>query len=359
MRYFDLRSLLPRPTDLPTDEPAEFFQVDVPPGFAVLPRIFTAVETPLPADLSAWTERLAAAGVDAARHTCPDLIGQLRAARTNPPDSIFCTLLDGDATLRLNAAIAAREPEALLAGLDFLDRLLKPKRSWVLLDETAPGNWTRRVRDAAKPQRRRVVTMRNDYPESDPSLLIFTLLKRRLRPGRLPTDVNVLLIDAMAAIVLGRFALTSAPHTTASVAIHHPEWTSTRFLDVPVGATLADVLTAIGLRPDDFVCRAGDLLRDRKVQPADARLSTGELTFQLSFPEMDTNPDPCIRCGWCTEGCPTRIHPAGLLEAAQRNNISLARHYGLDSCIECGICSYVCPSHLPILTGIRAIRNGS
>lgn len=358
MRYFDLRSFLPRPTELPTDEPAEFIQIDVAPGFAVVPQNFISAEAPHPNDIAGWIDRLAAANVGAARHTCPDLLAQLQAARDNPPDSIFCTLLDGDATLRLNAAIAAREPEALLAGLEFLDRLLSPKRSWILLDETAPGNWTRRVRDAARSQRRRVVPMRNDYPESDPTLLIFTLLKRRLRPGRLPADVNVLLIDAMAAVVLGRFVLTSSPHAVASIAIHHPEWSSTRFLDVPIGAKLFDVLTAIGLRADDLVCRAGELLRDRKVQPADITLRTGELSFHLSFPELETNPDPCVRCGWCVEGCPTHVNPAGLLETAQRNDVKLARHYGLDSCIECGICTYVCPSHLPILAGIRAIRGG-
>jgi electron transport complex protein RnfC len=59
------------------------------------------------------------------------------------------------------------------------------------------------------------------------------------------------------------------------------------------------------------------------------------------------------------EGCPTRINPAGLLEAAQRRNLDLADHYGLDSCIECGICTYVCPSHLPLLEGIRQLQKQS
>ena len=51
-----------------------------------------------------------------------------------------------------------------------------------------------------------------------------------------------------------------------------------------------------------------------------------------------------------------RIHPAGLLEAAQADDPELADAYGLAACIECGICNYVCPSRLPLLEGIRTLR---
>jgi electron transport complex protein RnfC len=56
------------------------------------------------------------------------------------------------------------------------------------------------------------------------------------------------------------------------------------------------------------------------------------------------------------EACPVRIHPAGLLEAAQDNDIAAAEWYGLQACVECGICSYVCPSRLPLLPAIRELR---
>ena len=47
-----------------------------------------------------------------------------------------------------------------------------------------------------------------------------------------------------------------------------------------------------------------------------------------------------------------------VLEAAQKNNPSLAERAGIEACIECGICSYVCPSKLPLLEGIRKLRSG-
>ena len=99
-----------------------------------------------------------------------------------------------------------------------------------------------------------------------------------------------------------------------------------------------------------------DVLRDVKL-PDDAVVSAaGELVLHASPPEPAVIPDPCIRCGWCGETCPTRLRPAGVLEAAQNEDVALAERYGVDACIECGICSYVCPSHLPLLEGVRRIR---
>ena len=66
-------------------------------------------------------------------------------------------------------------------------------------------------------------------------------------------------------------------------------------------------------------------------------------------------PGACLRCGWCADSCPTRVHPAGILEASQFDDPELAERSGLEACIECGICAYVCPSELPLLQGIRAM----
>jgi electron transport complex protein RnfC len=343
MRYFDLRGLLPHP-DQPSTEAFPLFD-RIPPAPAL---------PPFPLATGNW--QLATHS----RHTSPDLAAQLDAAAKSPPDTLLLNLLDGDATLRLNAALAARYPDELLAALDHLEKRLSPKRTWILLDATAPSNWLAPIRAAARLARRRVIPLRNDYPESDPSLLLYTLLKRKLKPGRLPTDVRALLVDAPAALALSRHSrppLPSTPPTppAVSIAVHHPDWPATRYADVDPGTPLGHALAHLGLRAEDYTLRAGGLLRDQRVTP-DYPLGPGELTFHATHPERPANPDPCVRCGWCYEGCPTRVHPAGLLEAAQRRSLPLARHYGLDACIECGICSYVCPSQLPILAGIRALR---
>jgi Na+-translocating ferredoxin:NAD+ oxidoreductase RnfC subunit len=97
-------------------------------------------------------------------------------------------------------------------------------------------------------------------------------------------------------------------------------------------------------------------LRDVRLTPEAVVSGRGEISIDAGLISAAINPDPCIRSGWCVENCPVRIHPAGLLEAAQDDDHVLAEHHGLHACIECGICSYVCPSRLPLLESIRYLR---
>ena len=130
----------------------------------------------------------------------------------------------------------------------------------------------------------------------------------------------------------------------------------TSLLTVPIGTRLSDVLDGLGIPIGDVLVRAGDFLRDEFAPPDAVVGGGGELTLQVTARQIPENPDPCLRCGWCVEACPTRINPAGLLEASQRDDADLAEHFGLPACIECGICTYVCPSRLPLLTSIRRLR---
>jgi electron transport complex protein RnfC len=129
----------------------------------------------------------------------------------------------------------------------------------------------------------------------------------------------------------------------------------THLFVVPVGTSLRQVMAQAGIPSDGVILRRGDVLHENVV-PADAIISGGELIVHALPGTTPPIADPCIRCSWCIESCPTRIQPAGLLEASQRDDLRLGRHYGLGACIVCGVCTYVCPSHLPLLAGIRQLK---
>ncbi len=138
------------------------------------------------------------------------------------------------------------------------------------------------------------------------------------------------------------------------VALRDRRTESTHWLWVPVGTYWSQVLTQVSITAPRTDVRAGNPLRKVRLSE-DCVVGGCDLNVTAGPPNRFINPDPCIRCAWCVEGCPVRIQPAGLLEAAQQDDPYLADQYGLDACIECGICSYVCPSHLPILAGIRTL----
>ena len=283
------------------------------------------------------------------RTNSPDLSAQLAAGG----NAVVCCALDTDPTVPLNAAVVAAAADDVLAGVAALAAKVggRPK-VLVVADPDSPA-WATLRSKVARPAR--LVPLHNDYPQAHPSLLLFSLLRRRLPPGRLPTDVGVVLVDAAAAADVGR----PPGDSLVRIGVRDHFGRQTHLLAVPDGTPIADVLRFVGVDPAAAAVRAGEFLRDQFVSADTPVTAAGERTFHAVARVTPANPDPCVRCGWCVEACPTRVHPAGLLDAAQRGDPALAARYGLAGCIECGICTYVCPTRLPLLAGIRDLRRTS
>ncbi|MBV8781034.1 MAG: 4Fe-4S dicluster domain-containing protein [Phycisphaerae bacterium] len=310
-----------------------------------------------PDRLGEWIDILREHGIWAARHTSPDLIGQCYAALARPVDTVLLNLLDVDPALPTNAALAATEPASLHAGADLISRIIGATRIWVAIDDQIPPDWLSKFNEPAESEVEwNFIPLVNDYPQSDPSLLLYALLNRRLAPMRSPVDAGTIVIDAAAAIAVGNVILKGEPMLTVPVAIRDHTHRESHFRTVPIGATLESLLHSLRMPALRWLkLRGGDVLRDVPLHH-DSVASGTDLVLHAGALEPSINPDPCVRCGWCFESCPTLVQPANCLEAAQRDDIALARRFGIDGCIECGICSYVCPSHLPILAGIRYLR---
>jgi electron transport complex protein RnfC len=320
-----------------------------------------------PAALGTCIDRLRGAGVWAERWTSPDLLGQLQACLGDSADIVLCNLLDTDRALAINQACAGEYPVEIVAAMGALARLTGASRAWFAIDADEGATvWANLQSVAAQVAGDlRFVPIENHYPQPDPSLLLHSLTGRRLRRGQLPTDQGVLLLDAAAAFAVGRALVLGEPmlrvplavHDRAALASNADPAAATHLVSVPVGTPLHDVLNwlDIGHGRRGLESWAGAPLREHRLS-SESIIAGGELGIFVAPREPSINPDPCIRCGWCVEGCPVDAQPAALLDAAQRADRRRAARNGLDVCIECGICSYVCPSHLPLLQGIRTLR---
>ncbi len=308
-------------------------------------------------ELGPWIDYLQRVGVNALRWGSPDLLEQLRIGQQQPLDSLICCLLDCDPNLPINSLAAYCFPHELAAGINLLSQLSGVKRTRLAVDPaTSPRSLTT-LDPLIRADGLRVAQLPADYPQADPTVLLYTLTKRRRQPDESPAQHGVLLLDAVAAIAVGYLALHGRPLPAIPLAVRDHLTGRSYFLAVVPGTHLAHICTFLGLPWQTPVFRVGDFLRD-VVLPSTAVVGPGELTVHLSATDASINPDPCVRCGWCMDACPTRVQPARLLEAAQQNDLSLAKRFGLHACIECGICSYVCPSRLPLLKAIRKLKRG-
>lgn len=307
---------------------------------------------PVPGGLSELIEQLESQKISFPQRSAPRFLDQLRDCVKRMPDRLICSLLDGDPDLPLEAVLGYRQPQRIVDALLMLRKVTGINRVWLIHDTALPAEWTRELGRLASEARIRRIFIRNDYPQSDPTLLLYTLLGRRLRPGDLATRHGVLLLDAVTAWRLS----DPAGAENTPLAVRDLVGNSSEFVISPIGWSLSELLSKLQITFVDRLIRASDPLRDVRTD-SQMQIDGAEIALHLMRPERPVNPDPCVRCGWCVEGCPVRIQPAGLLEAAQRGDREMAERYGLHACIECGICSYVCPSRLPLLAGIRTLRS--
>lgn len=336
MSWFTLQAAAPNwPEEVPTFAPTG--------PLAPLPQT-----PPRDAGLKQWIAYWRSAGIHVDRCGCPDLLGQLERFGRQPIEAVICSALDGDSSLRLNAAVAARFADQVVAGVELLRRLTGASKSWIAMEIGAPLSWRGPIEKAVRQTQCAIVELANDYPQGDPTILIYTLTGRRLPPGHLPVEQGIILLDAPAAL-----AIATGRGLVSMAVLDHRRHIAV-FLDTPIGTPLREVLTSAGIQPNAKIF-GGDWPRQREVDP-NMPAGTGELTLHVAPPTQAPDPQPCIRCGWCVEVCPTLAHPALLLEAAQKRNPRKAKRAGLSACIECGVCDVICPSHLPILAGIRQIK---
>ncbi len=309
-----------------------------------------------PESLGLWIDRLRDAGVWADRLTSPDLLAELHLILRRPIDTIICNVVDHDPAIRLQAIVAGRFSAVLVRGLALLARLTSARNTWIAVEAGTHPKWWQPLRRELRDASIDIAPVLADYPQADPTLLIYALLRRRLRPGRPPVEQGVLILDAPAAAAIGRAAWRAQPMLHVPIAIRDHLRERTHYLAAPIGTPIRHLLDHLKLPHEGIRILRGDVPRDQPLC-TDAILTGGELVLQVLPAAAPSLADPCIRCGWCAHVCPTRLHPAGVLEAAQLHDHDMADHYGIDACIECGICDHVCPSHLPLLAGIRKLKD--
>jgi len=303
---------------------------------------------------AAWlVHRLREVGIDIDRMTAPRLIDQLLQSATRPIDTVICAALDADPEAAVNGIIATTFADDVRLGVECLAKAVRAARSIIVADTAVRAPKLAGRRGGDNP---RLITIDHIYPQLHPALLLRAVLKRKLVAGRLPVEAGVLMLDAAAAWTLGRLVAGNVS-VAVPAAVRDHRAGRTLFAAIAPEVAIEAVLSSlqVGIESDDAIVTGELLLRT----PANLATPAGKsgLVLHLLPRAAPVAAEPCVRCNWCADVCPTAVLPMLALEAAQFNNVSLADRAGLDGCIECGLCDYVCPSKLPLVAATRIARH--
>lgn len=287
--------------------------------------------------LDAWLEALRATG-PWVQPGVTSLEEQLEATRERGVDLVICLGLDRYPPFAIRSAVMRTWPKEVVSGLEAVMGMCGCRSGMVALAQGVPG--MRVVRRLAKERGLRRLELASVYPVSDPTLIAWHVAtggRRRLVPGANPVSAGLLMVDAWLCARLGRWLARGVVDDA------RPVWVADRAED-----TKGCVAWLRPGRLDD------DLLADRRVVCGDPlsgcelvdRVLPAEAEAVFGVPESirRRSEEPCVRCGWCAEMCPTHLQPIDLVKDLRAGRSPAEATW----CLDCGLCTQVCPSGIDL-----------
>jgi electron transport complex protein RnfC len=201
-----------------------------------------------------------------------------------------------------------------------------------------------------------VVPLIGRYPQCQPVVLIKTILDREIGPSETMLDAGVLVLPvatvrAATEALFDAMPVTHTVMTVAGDAVNHPG-----NYRVPVGTPMRKLADRAGLLGPVFEAVVGGPLTGVVMGRADAVVTCDTTALLLFGKAEQSNPVPCIHCGWCAEDCPVGLDPSALIHLEAERTCDAGSLTLLQACVDCGLCSHVCPAQLPLAASIRRAR---
>jgi electron transport complex protein RnfC len=196
------------------------------------------------------------------------------------------------------------------------------------------------------------------YPQGAEKMLIYSLTKRRVPPGKLPHDVGVLVLNVSTVRFLGFHMRNGIPLTRRRITLDGSALNTPGNFNVPIGARIKDLIEAAGgTREEPQKIIMGGAMMGVALDRIDCgiiKANNAILVFGSNEAKIPAE-SPCIRCGRCVAVCPMGLMPTGIDVSTRSRDVEGLEFFHVMDCIECGCCTYSCPSKR-FLT--QSIKNG-
>lgn len=244
----------------------------------------------------------------------------------------------------------------VLNGISIVMEALKIDNVLIGIEDNKPEAIKEMERVASKSDKVKVLKLKSRYPQGAEKMLIYSTTGRKVPPGKLPSDVGVIVMNVNSISFIAEHVKTGMPLIKKRVTVDGNAVNNPTNLDVLIGTSLQEVFEFSGgfKVPPVKVLMGGPMMGIAQFSLETAVLK--HTNALLAFDEKDgilPKSSACIRCGRCVEACPMSLLPLYLNNNALKENVDELIKYHVNDCIECGSCSYACPAKIHLVQSIR------
>ncbi len=279
----------------------------------------------------------------------------------HPIETVILNGVECEPWLTNDHQLMIEKAHEIITGLDIIMHMVEAKSAIVAIEDNkldAASVMQQTLLDMGFSASMRIEILPTKYPQGSEKQLVKVLTGREVPAGKLPIHIGVLSQNVGTSKAIYDAVCLGDPLTHRTITVSGDGVAKPRNMSVALGTPMRFVLEQCDVEncEDLKIIHGGPMMGElmSSVDIPVVKASNGILAMQKqSLMMAHFEEEPCIRCGDCSDVCPTGLMPSLLATHCKQEQFERAEDYKLFDCIECGACSYVCPSHIPLVHYFR------
>ena len=258
------------------------------------------------------------------------------------------------------------QSDAIVDGIRILDRLLSPAFILIGIEDNKPKAIKALQQASADIEKVRVCIIPTKYPAGGEKQLIQILTGQEVAKGSLPIHSGIVMQNIATCFAINEAVRHDIPLlrrvvTVTGQALEKPQnvWA---LLGTPINFLLEQCGVQSSPNEKQPVIMGGPMMGFCVSSEFVPIVKTSNCILVPSKKEMpsafdtESKETECIRCGQCSDVCPSNLLPQELQWSAKAKDYNQLEKLNLSDCIDCGACAYVCPSQIPLVHYYRIAK---
>ncbi len=275
-----------------------------------------------------------------------------------PIDAVLVNACECEPMLTADHRVLLEFADDIIFGLLAEMKTVAAPKGIIVIEENKPDAIALLREKTADIDSIEVLEAAPQYPQGGEKMLIKRAMGRSVPSGKLPADVgacvsNVSTVKAIADAIKTGMPLIERVTTVTGKYIPNPQ----NFI-VRVGTSAAELVEACGgVSAEGALVKAGGPMMgfpQTTLYTPIMKGSNGIIAIDTDVSEAQN----CIKCGRCVDVCPMELKPLYFYKYASTSDWQGCKDYNIMDCMECRCCEYICSSKLPLVSMIKAGKNG-
>ncbi|MDD4689212.1 MAG: electron transport complex subunit RsxC [Eubacteriales bacterium] len=276
-----------------------------------------------------------------------------------PPDKqIDCCIVNGaecEPYLTSDYRVMLERPERLVFGLKMIMKALNAAQGIIAVENNKKDAY-KIIKENIDTPDIKVMLLPTKYPQGSEKHLIKATTGRKVKSGKLPMDVGVVVSNVDTCVSIGDAVEFGRPLISRIVTVSGNCFNNKGNYRVRIGTPIEHIIKEVGgfTSKPSMLILGGPMMGTTLYSTDVSVMKNTGAVLALGKDEINLHSaGPCLRCGKCVDACPMQLQPLYLMANCEIKDYEKLQQLNILDCIECGACTYACPSKRHIVQSIR------